>query len=412
MDVPGNCYADSFIELLQSNDLKIHKTGPTHSSGHTLDLIISRSETSFVSAVSMHDCLPPDHAAVVCKLLFDYPKKITKQVITRKLKNINMDKCHHDISCMSSSVLKDQSDVNTLATQLCTGLRGILDIHAPLVKREVILRPQNDSLREAKRERRRCERLMVKSNLQVCKDIYRAQCRKYNKLLSKAKINFYRDKIQSSNQHSLFKLVNKLSSPTGGTVLPSSDSPVQLANCFVEFFKQKITKLRDRLRLANCQNLSVDLHDQCHSKLHVFQEVNENDVSRIIKSSTSASCELDPLPTTLTKKCIDELLPVITAMVNASLNSGVMPCLFKRAIVTPLLKKVGASHEDLENYRPISNLNFFGKVIEKAATVQIVDYLTENNLHIPTQSAYKKQHSVETALTRVQNDIILSLDQR
>ena len=41
-----------------------------------------------------------------------------------------------------------------------------------------------------------------------------------------------------------------------------------------------------------------------------------------------------------------------------------------------------------------------------------MDYLTENNLHVLTQSAYKKHHSVETALTRVQNDILLSLDQR
>ena len=51
-------------------------------------------------------------------------------------------------------------------------------------------------------------------------------------------------------------------------------------------------------------------------------------------------------------------------------------------------------------------------MIEKVATIQIMDYLTEHNLHVPTQSAYKQHHSVETALTRVQNDIARSLDQR
>ena len=65
-----------------------------------------------------------------------------------------------------------------------------------------------------------------------------------------------------------------------------------------------------------------------------------------------------------------------------------------------------------QNYRPVANLNFVGKVIEKVATMQIVEYLSNNNLHVPTQSAYKQHHSVETALTRVQNDVILSLDQR
>ena len=73
---------------------------------------------------------------------------------------------------------------------------------------------------------------------------------------------------------------------------------------------------------------------------------------------------------------------------------------------------VRASQEDLRNYRPVANLNFISKVIEKVATTQIMDYLTENNLHIPTQSAYKHHHSVETALTRVQDDIARSLDQR
>ena len=100
-------------------------------------------------------------------------------------------------------------------------------------------------------------------------------------------------------------------------------------------------------------------------------------MDRIIKSST---CELDPVPTSLSKRCINELLPVVTAVVNASLTSGIMPCLLKKAIVTPFLKKDGAAQEDLKNYRPVANLNFFSKVIEKVATIQIMDYLTENNL--------------------------------
>ena len=169
VDVPGNHNAESFIELLQANDLNTHHTGPTHSSGHNLDLIISRScETEFVTSVSTHNCLPSDHAALVCNLQFDHPKKVTKHVTTRKLKSIDMDKFHLDISDVSSSVLADKSDVNNLVNHLCTRLRGTLDNHAPVVERDVILRPDcpwySDSLREAKRERRRCERQMLKTS--------------------------------------------------------------------------------------------------------------------------------------------------------------------------------------------------------------------------------------------------------
>ena len=95
------------------------------------------------------------------------------------------------------------------------------------------------------------------------------------------------------------------------------------------------------------------------------------------------------MPITLSMRCINALLPFVTTVDNASLTSGIMPCLFKKASVTPFLKKAGASQEDLKNYCPVANLNFFNKVIEKVATIQIMDNLTENNLHVLTQSAYK-----------------------
>ena len=225
-------------------------------------------------------------------------------------------------------------------------------------------------------------------------------------------MDFYRTKINTSNQQDLFKMVKSLSSPTGSSALPTTDSPVQLAQRFADFFSQKITKLRVKLELATCGDLSIDLVDQCQSQLDDFHDVCEEDVKSVIISSSSSTCGLDPLPTKLAKKCLNELLTVITALVNASLSSGVMPRQFKKAIVTPILKKAGSSREALKNYRPVANLNFVGKVIEKVATMQIVEYLSNNNLHVPTQSAYKQHHSVETALTRVQNDVILSLDQR
>ena len=103
---------------------------------------------------------------------------------------------------------------------------------------------------------------------------------------------------------------------------------------------------------------------------------------------------------------------MITKIINSSLQSGVMPVSLKQAVVTPLVKKTDISPEEMSNYRPISNLCFLGKLIEKAAVNQIQTYLSQNDLHNPRQSAYKRQHSVETALVLVQNDILSSLDQR
>ena len=82
----------------------------------------------------------------------------------------------------------------------------------------------------------------------------------------------------------------------------------------------------------------------------------------------------------------------------------------KKALVTPLLKKSGLDKDVLKNYRPVSNLSFVLKVTEKAVLSQLNEHMDTNNLHTPVQSAYRSGHSTETALLRVQNDILCHLD--
>ena len=67
----------------------------------------------------------------------------------------------------------------------------------------------------------------------------------------------------------------------------------------------------------------------------------------------------------------------------------------------------------MKNYHPIhvSNLPFISKLCEKVVTKQSTDHLLRNNLMEPFQSAYRPNHRLETALLRVCNDILQSMDQ-
>jgi len=103
-----------------------------------------------------------------------------------------------------------------------------------------------------------------------------------------------------------------------------------------------------------------------------FEVCSEEEVQRTINSSQSKTCALDPLPTDVLKQFLPELLPYITDMCNASLQHGNLPLSQRRAIVTPRLKKSGMDEADVKSYRPISNLTFMSKTVERLVCRQLV----------------------------------------
>ena len=96
---------------------------------------------------------------------------------------------------------------------------------------------------------------------------------------------------------------------------------------------------------------------------------------------------------------------------HQSFQNAIVPSAFKHAIVLPVLKKI-ILQLLFKNYRPISNLAYLSKIMEKVACSRLQVHCTENSLHEIFQSAYKTGHSTETALVRVQNDILMALDEK
>ena len=101
-----------------------------------------------------------------------------------------------------------------------------------------------------------------------------------------------------------------------------------------------------------------------------------------------------------------------TKIVNLCLRIGDLSSNLKRAIIIPLLKKKVGLELEFKNYRAVSNLCFLSKLIEENVAQQFIDHLVKNKLLDPLQSAYKKSHSIETSIIKVQNDILIDIDQK
>src|SRR5664279_4624325 len=169
------------------------------------------------------------------------------------------------------------------------------------------------------------------------------------------------------------------------------------ADGFAAFFARKIESVRsDTAGLSPPPTI-----DSATSSFTSFRSCSQVEVRKIAMSSPVKSCALDPVPTFLLREFIDVLLPFVTRIVNASLMQGRLPDSQKHAIVTPLLKKPGLDTADMNSYRPVSNLSFMSKLVERVVANQLNEYLSANNLLPRFQSAYRKGHSTETALLRV-----------
>ena len=104
-----------------------------------------------------------------------------------------------------------------------------------------------------------------------------------------------------------------------------------------------------------------------------------------------------------------EVAPILTQIVNASLTHGEFTSELKNALVHPLLKKPGIDCI-FKNYRPISNLSFLSKLIERTVCNQITQYTGTTGMAEKFQSAYRASHSTETALIKVKDDILRAID--
>ena len=144
--------------------------------------------------------------------------------------------------------------------------------------------------------------------------------------------------------------------------------------------------------------------------LSLLSTIDQDHLLDLLAKAPNKSCGLDPAITWLIKEFAKDIAPFLTALFNRFIVSGVVPQTFKGAEITLILKKASLDATVVLNYRPISNLLFLSKLLERIKKDQLETHLDAANLLPECQSAYRKSHSTETALLKVTSDMIMAAD--
>jgi hypothetical protein len=215
----------------------------------------------------------------------------------------------------------------------------------------------SESVWTEKSKMRQLERKWRKTRSLVDRGNYTLQKCKYNKTLDAEDTAAVSSMIMdnSDNPKGMFRALDITLNRKATLPLPPTSSTYVLANDFAHFFDNKVKNIRVQLnRQLKVSGLTREPDIPMYTTpLTRFRSLSNDEVRKLILKSESKSCDLDPIPTLLLKHWLEELLPVITYIVNETFESGIVPLDFKLA----LLKQMGLELR-FPNYRPISNLSF------------------------------------------------------
>ena len=414
--------------------------------------VIQSSFSSLYKTFLTHTDFPSDHIPLFLNLSINAlsPSQHMEMIEYRDYKSIDYDILRSKIldsglcdikylSLLSSSQCVEfyNSVISNIINDLCPSKK------IPL-RRDISTRYYTPHLRRLKQKRRQVERKFRKSpNNQILAENYKKARNLYTCELKLSRINFFAQKVNAFQHDSknLYKVLNELTGNKREVILPAKHSSSLTAKEMADFYVNKVVTIRQNICKASPSgpyttkdapsianntlsqpNISLfstvpSLSSLLSSPFQTinninsfssFNKVTSDELKNMISRLKKKTCSLDPAPTNVLMNVFDVLQPFYLKVINKSITECSFPKPLKQAVVSPIIKNSTLDPEAYSSYRPVSSLPFFAKLQEMAIHDQLNSYIDDSQLYGKYQSAYKSNHSCETALVKIVNDIKVS----
>ena len=351
-----------------------------------------------------------DHCLTFMAYSIKKPKFRPKIVTKRDFRNFDSEKFKADMSVAPWGNIEavEDNDIDNKVTIIENIYKELIDKHAPM-RTFRVTRPATpwltDKIKCLMDERDKYKNKFNKEKRPETEVIFKDLRNKVTHAIRQSKIKIFNERVNAKFKnpkhfHQALKNFNIVESKSniGNECI---FDPTTLNKAFV---KNNNETVNDGL-------VSDEINEilkKSKPPVFEFHEISELEVLKIVKSIKTNACGVDGISAFFLKLGIEYSVFAFTDIINSSFKYKKFPERYKKALVKPIPKI--SNPQAASDYRPISLLPAFSKIIEKVAAKQLIDYLRETGFLDNLQSAYKQAHSTTTALLNVIDDIYEALE--